>query len=67
MNIPQDVIKILETEIDGMEYGLASLTIHRRGSNIRYTIGRERSFLEDTYLKGIDESCLKNNCNKNVS
>jgi|ABDH01.1.fsa_nt_gi hypothetical protein len=67
MNIPQDVIKILETEIDGMEYGLATLTIHRRGSNIRYTIGRERSFLEDTYLRGVDETCLKNDRNKNES
>jgi len=60
MKIPKDVIKILETEIEGMEHGLATLTIHRRGSNIRYTIGRERSFLEDKYLKGVDESCLKN-------
>ena len=67
MNIPMDVIKILETEIDDMEFGLATLTIHRRGSSIRYTIGRERSFLEDTYIKGIDESCLKNGRNKNES
>jgi len=60
MTIPTDVIKILETEIDGMEYGLATLTIHRRGSNIRFTIGRERSFLDDKYLKGFGESCSKN-------
>jgi hypothetical protein len=60
MKIPKDVIAILESEVDGMEYGEATLTVYRRGQNTRYTIGRERSFLEDTYLKGIDDVLLKN-------
>ena len=63
MTIPEDVIKLLETEVDGFEYGEATLTVYRRGQNTRYTIGRERSFLDDTYQKGIDESCLKNKNN----
>ena len=66
MTIPKDVIKILETEIDGFEFGEATLTVYRRGQNTRYTIGRERSFLEDTYLKGVDESCLKSE-HENIS
>jgi hypothetical protein len=64
MTIPQDVIKILETEIDGIEYGEAVLTIFRRGQNTRYAIGRERSFLENTIQKGVDEPYLKNGENR---
>jgi hypothetical protein len=61
MTIPKDVIKFLETEVNCFEYGEATLTVHRRGSNIRYTIGRERTFLHDTYLKEVDEPYVKNN------
>jgi hypothetical protein len=66
VKIPKDVLQILETEIDGMDFGEATLTVYRRGKNTRYTIGRERSFLEDTYLRGVDdESSLKIDGRKN--
>jgi hypothetical protein len=47
MNIPPDVIKIFETEINGISHGTVSLTVHLRDNHPRFVIGRERSILAD--------------------
>jgi hypothetical protein len=54
MTIPLDVIRILEAEIDGVTHGTVSLTIHLRDNHTRFVIGRERSFLPETLVKGMD-------------
>ena len=59
MKIPDNIIEIFETEINGYEYGESTLTVHRRGSNIRYTIGRERTFLHDTCSKELKKNVRK--------
>jgi hypothetical protein len=44
MTIPADVLRILETELDDLNYGVATLTIHVRDGKFRYVVGREQSF-----------------------
>jgi hypothetical protein len=44
MTIPADVLRILETELDGLNHGTATLTIHVRDGKFRYVVGREQSF-----------------------
>jgi hypothetical protein len=56
MNIPPDVLKILETEIDGISHGTVSLTIHIRDSRPRFVIGQERSFFPETDTQSVDKS-----------
>jgi hypothetical protein len=67
MKIPHDVLKILETEIDGIEHGTVSLEIHLRDGHPRFVIGRERSFLPDTLVKGVGGSCDTRNYKPDVS
>jgi hypothetical protein len=57
MSLPPDVIKILESEIDGIIHGTVTLTIHLRDNHPRFVIGRERSFLPDTLSKCVGEPC----------
>jgi hypothetical protein len=56
MNIPPDVLKILETETDGISYGIVSLTIHIRDNRPRFVIGRERSFFPDADKEAVSKS-----------
>jgi hypothetical protein len=61
MNIPPDVIRILESELNGLDHGTATLTVHVRDGHPRFVIGRERSFLPETLTKGVGSSCdIKN-------
>jgi hypothetical protein len=46
--IPPDIIKTLESEIEGISHGTVSLVIHIRDSRPRFVVGRERSFLPET-------------------
>ena len=55
MKIPPDIIKILESEIDGISHGTVSLIVHLRDGYPRYTIGRERSFLPDALTRGVSD------------
>jgi hypothetical protein len=52
MKLPPDVLAIFETELDGLECGVVSLTIHLRDNHPRYTISREQSLLPETLTKG---------------
>jgi|TergutMp193P3_1026864.scaffolds.fasta_scaffold01110_18 hypothetical protein len=60
MKIQKDVIRLLETELDGLEFGQATLTVHMKEGNPRYEISRTRSIHKDTLLKGVDSVELKN-------
>jgi excisionase family DNA binding protein len=46
--IPRNILKSLETEMKRISYGTVSLTIHIRDNHLRFVIGRERSFIQDT-------------------
>jgi hypothetical protein len=67
VKIPRDVIKIFETEIDGVSHGSVTLTVHLRDNHPRFTIGRERSFLPSTLAKGVDDSCDTTNYRPGIS
>ena len=58
MKIPNDVLAILESELDGMEYGHAGLDVFIRDGKPRFEVSRRRSFYENTIIKGIDLDCL---------
>jgi hypothetical protein len=61
MTIPPDVLAILENELNGLDHGTATLTVHIRDGHPRFTIARERSFLLETLTKGAGSSCdIKN-------
>jgi hypothetical protein len=61
MKIPPDVLAILESELNGLDHGTATLTVHIRDGRPRFVIGRERSFLPETLVKGVGSSCdIKN-------
>ncbi|MCL1929101.1 MAG: hypothetical protein FWG07_09970 [Treponema sp.] len=49
MKIPNDVLAILESELDGMEYGHAGLDVFVRDGKPRFEVSRRRSFFEDTF------------------
>jgi hypothetical protein len=67
MKLPPDVIRILESEIDGIRHGTVSLTIHLRDNHPRYVIGRERSFLPDTLTKGVGDHCTTRNYDLDIA
>jgi len=51
MTIPKDVIKLLETKLENLQYGKASLDVIVRGSKIRYEVKQKTSIHEDTLIK----------------
>jgi len=60
MKIQKDVIRLLETELDGLEFGQATLTVHMKEGNPRYEISRTRSIHKDTLAKVVDNVEIKN-------
>jgi excisionase family DNA binding protein len=50
-SLPLEIIKTLETEIEGVKHGTVSLTVHIRDHRHRFVIGRERSFLPEAFIQ----------------
>lgn len=57
MKIPNDVLAILESELDGMKYGHAGLDVFIRDGKPRFEVSRRRSFYDNTVIKGFDLDC----------
>jgi len=55
MKIQKDIIRLLENELDGLEYGQATLTVHMKEGNPRYEVSRTRSIHKETSLKGVGD------------
>jgi excisionase family DNA binding protein len=54
--IPPEIIKTLETEIEGVKHGTVSLTVYIRDHRPRFVVGRERSFFPDADKEAVSQS-----------
>ena len=64
MKIPDFVLEKFAAAAQGVDYGIITLSLHKKSGNCRYVISREESFLAPTDRLSVGketENCEKNN------